>query len=214
MTAPYPAPPTHPYVPRTDLPYCAQCGLPEPNRLHAATPPASTPHWQGWDSPDDAVYGEPLLPYAGTSGYAGSVTSEERARSDDADGTTSQRQQAVLAYLAAQGEVGATWKEVDAGLGWQHHGRTTGALSVLHKAGVIDRLAETRPPHGRGKCEVYVLPQHVKGRETRQHGRSTPVLTDAEQRAMDSLWHAREVGAPYDPEDVNVVLEHMRRVSA
>jgi hypothetical protein len=62
--------------------------------------------------------------------------------------------------------------------GW-HHGQASGALSDLHKAGLIARLVERR-----NRCSVYVLPEHVGGRATAAHGRNKPaaatVLTEDE----------------------------------
>jgi hypothetical protein len=46
-----------------------------------------------------------------------------------------------------------------------HHGRVSGALSVLHKVGKLARLHETRD-----KCKVYVLPEFVNDRQTEPHG--------------------------------------------
>jgi len=40
--------------------------------------------------------GNPETPYAGTSGWSGSDTSERRVRRDDSDGTTAAGQQAAL----------------------------------------------------------------------------------------------------------------------
>jgi hypothetical protein len=100
----------------------------------------------------------PALPYGGSSGWAGSETSEERARSADADGTTGRRQRRTLSLLASAGLQGMTWKEIAQETGW-HHGTASGALSVLHKVGAIARLAETR-----SRSAVYVLPAHVAGR--------------------------------------------------
>lgn len=100
-------------------------------------------------------------PYAGTSGWSGSATSRERAERDDADGTTTERQRAVLALLSDRRWVGATYAEVGRTYGW-HHGQASGALSVLHKAGRVARLAK----HRRGRCAVYVLPEHVQDRTT------------------------------------------------
>lgn len=116
-----------------------------------------------------------VLPYAGTSGYAAGVaTSEERARREDADGTTSRRQKAVINLLLNHygtggrwigREDGVTWKELADIMGW-HHGQASGVLSTLHKAGRISRLTERRD-----RCFVYVLPEHVNGRDTQEQGR-------------------------------------------
>jgi hypothetical protein len=102
---------------------------------------------------------EPFLPYGGTSGWSGSEASEDRAERDDADGTTSERQRAVLLLLARAGAPGLTWFELAEIRGW-HHGQASGALSVLHKVGRISRLAERR-----GDSHVYVLPNYVLGRD-------------------------------------------------
>lgn len=99
------------------------------------------------------------LPYAGTSGWSGSDTSRERAMRDDHDGTTTERQRLVLTYLTERRWAGATYTEVGREFGW-HHGQASGALSVLHKAGRIARLADVR----RGRCAVYVMPYHVGDR--------------------------------------------------
>lgn len=105
------------------------------------------------------------FPYAGTSGYAaGSDTSEERARAEDADGRTSRRQARVLAHLEASAERGATWFEVADALRI-HHGQASGALSGLHRTKRIARLDEKR-----GRCAVYVLPAFVAGRDTQPYG--------------------------------------------
>jgi hypothetical protein len=102
----------------------------------------------------------PVLPYGGTSGWAGSETSRERAEAQDTDGTTSRRQTAVLRYLKEAGYLGMTWVEV-AGQMDLHHGAASGVLSTLHKAGHISRLSERR-----GKCQVYVHNDYVADRTT------------------------------------------------
>lgn len=106
----------------------------------------------------------PVLPYAGTSGWSGSDGSRERAEREDGDGTTKDRQDAVLAALHAEGRYGVTWRDMAAREGW-HHGQASAALSVLHKDGVIARLAERRD-----RCHIYVLPKHVDGRDVEDHG--------------------------------------------
>lgn len=111
--------------------------------------------------------GLPVLPYAGTSGYSGSDTSEERARTEDANGTTSERQTRLLRILEQKGHAGETVLELRQATGW-HHGRASAVLSVLHKEGLIERLSERRE-----RCKVYVVPEFVDGRETEQHGRKT-----------------------------------------
>lgn len=104
----------------------------------------------------------PLTPYAGTSGWSGSETSLERAVTEDSNGTTKKRQQQVLFYLERYKDRGVTWKELSVITNW-HHGSSSGALSVLHKTGLIARLKQTRD-----RCAIYVLPEYVNQRETAQ----------------------------------------------
>ena len=103
---------------------------------------------------------QPLLPYAGTSGWSGSETSHDRAKEQDSNGTTLNRQKITLELLDGYGFKGMTWKELSDATGW-HHGSASGVLSVLHKEGLIDRLMTKRD-----KCAIYVLPSHVYTRPT------------------------------------------------
>lgn len=108
------------------------------------------------------------LPYAGTSGWSGTDTSQERALQQDASGVTAQRQAKTLALVEAEGERGLTVVDLRTLTGW-HHGQASGMLSVLHKVGRIERLTERR-----GRCHVYVHPTHRQGREAQPHGRQDP----------------------------------------
>lgn len=103
------------------------------------------------------------LPYAGTSGYSGTDTSEKRARTEDTMGITGKRQKETLSFLSEQHEFGATWKEIATQLGL-HHGSASGVLSVLHLTGRIARLSDSR-----NHCKIYVLPEYVAGRKTEVH---------------------------------------------
>ena len=123
-------------------------------------------------APDDRVTPSwaPVLPYPSptgpTSGYAeGVATSEEHVRDMDADGRTAKQQRQSLLALTSAGSEGRTWRELDRLTGWGH-GSTSRVLSDLHKAGKIARLTERRY-----RCFVYVLPEHVEGRETQEQGR-------------------------------------------
>ena len=102
---------------------------------------------------------KPITPYAGTSGWSGSDTSKERAVTEDADGTTTDRQQLIILNLMKAKEQGLTWHEV-ADLNEWHHGQASGALSILHKVGIIARLKERR-----NRSAVYILPDYINGRE-------------------------------------------------
>jgi hypothetical protein len=103
------------------------------------------------------------LPYAGTSGWSGTDTSEERARRNDSDGTTGRTQHATMIALEHAGIDGLTWREL-AEITATHHGSASGVLSVLHKAGKIARLTNRRD-----RCKIYVHPEYVWGRDTEQH---------------------------------------------
>lgn len=115
------------------------------------------------------------LPYNGTEGYAGSDTSRLRAQQDVVKGTASKRQRYILILAERAKERGITVAELrDASL---HHGRVSGALSVLHKVGKLVRLTEVR-----GRCKVYVLPQYVNDRPTEKHG----VVHKADKETLDA----------------------------
>lgn len=102
----------------------------------------------------------PILPYNGSSGHSGSSSSKERADYLDKSGKTRKYQFRIMDYLREQADQGATWKEVSELLD-VHHGTASGALSILHKAGLLERLKETR-----GKSKIYVLPEFIMFRET------------------------------------------------
>jgi hypothetical protein len=101
----------------------------------------------------------PLTPYAGTSGWSGSNASKDRAISEDANGTTSHRQNTALNHLFDSGYIGLTWKELAELEGW-HHGQASGVLSVLNHAGFIVRLSVRR-----NRCSIYVMPKYIADRE-------------------------------------------------
>ncbi len=102
---------------------------------------------------------EVYLPYAGTSGWSGSDTSEERATLRDKGGTTGRNQTYALLIINSFANYGVTWKELSDRTGW-HHGTASGILSVLNTAKQIVRLKEQR-----NRCAVYVLADYVNGRE-------------------------------------------------
>lgn len=106
-----------------------------------------------------------MLPYAGTSGWSGTDTSEERAKTSDSNGKTRDKQAYTLESLYGAGHNGMTWKELSDLAGW-HHGTSSSVLSVLHKVERICRLKESR-----GGCRVYVYPDYLNGREHDMQGR-------------------------------------------
>lgn len=101
-----------------------------------------------------------VLPFKGTSGWAGSEASKQRQMMLDETGETGKRQQAVMRELRNAGTYGAIWRDIALALDI-HHGQASAALSVLHREGLIARLDEKR-----NKCSVYVLPEFVNGRST------------------------------------------------
>lgn len=109
--------------------------------------------------------GLPVLPYNGSSGHSGTETSRARATHADSSGLTAEVQKSVVRVLRDSGWRGKTWRELGIDLNL-HHGTVSGALSVLHKQGLISRLKETRQ-----RCKVYVLNQYVNGRVTENQGR-------------------------------------------
>lgn len=123
------------------------------------------------------LFSLPTLPYAGTSGHSGSDTSEERARQDDRSGRTKERQTQVMVALVKAGSRGLTWQELASQFGW-HHGQASGALSVLHKQGLICRISERR-----NRCKVYVTPEYVYDRQVEAHGGSISGRSRKQQEA-------------------------------
>jgi DNA-binding transcriptional ArsR family regulator len=112
-----------------------------------------------------ALLNQPELPYSGTSGHSGTDTSKARALNADRSGKTALRQAQTLNLLAQRKLVGITWKELSEITGL-HHGTASGVLSVLHKAGRIARLKESRDG-----CKVYVDVACVEGRVVEKQGR-------------------------------------------
>lgn len=101
----------------------------------------------------------PILGYRNSSGHNNSETSRNRAKRDDSNGTTSDRQRRVLDYLAKTGYDGAVFSEVNRDLGFNSQSSSS-VLSNLHKEGAIVRLKEKR-----SRSHVYVLGEFVARRE-------------------------------------------------
>jgi hypothetical protein len=115
------------------------------------------------------------LPYNGTAGYVPMQASRERAHREVNDGTLGTRLQAVLNLLEQRGIIGATWQEVAQSLGL-HHGQASGALSTLHRMGLVFSLRDKR-----NKCHPYVHGnlRHMFFREQRH---DSPSVTRAGMR--------------------------------
>lgn len=113
----------------------------------------------------------PDLPYAGTSGWSGTDTSEARARRLDESGRTFDMNEKILILVTNHGFYGATVAELRERLP-EHHGTVSGTLTRLHLAGRIARLAEKR-----GGCKIYVAQNYVSGREVELPSRNKQKLT-------------------------------------
>jgi len=108
----------------------------------------------------------PELPYDQTSGHSGTDTSKARAVEADRSGKTAMRQAQAIELLNQNYGRGLTWKEFSLITGL-HHGTASGVLSVLHKAGRIARLKESR-----NGCKVYVGLNWVENRIVEKQGRN------------------------------------------
>lgn len=112
-----------------------------------------------FDEPDE-IERNPVKPYAGEHGHAGTETSRQRALS----GRLGKTQSRVLRAVGSAGRNGATVAELRRVFdGDLHHGSISGALTELHRGHVLSRLAETRD-----RCHIYVLPGLAEGREVQR----------------------------------------------
>lgn len=93
--------------------------------------------------------------------------------------------------VARAGEKGITWKELGIALGL-HHGQSSGALSNLHRSGLIVRLAERRQ-----RCGVYVLPMYVNGRVTVPHRSNKTRPPEAAERIEELAQQITYRGIPH-----------------
>lgn len=126
----------------------------------------------------------PVLPYNGDSGWSGSDASRDRAYREDASGITADSQRRVYDWLAAAGADGVTVAEIREPHTDLHHGAASGALSVLHLEGYIARLKDRR-----GECSIYVLPQHINGRQDMPRKGATPEPEPVAEPAPVRLRH-------------------------
>lgn len=93
---------------------------------------------------------QPFVPYAGTAGWSGTDTSENRAMINLRTGKEYNNQQIALYLIKKASISGLTWKELSNETN-MHHGTASGVLSVLHKSGAI--LRGTRVREG---CKIYL----------------------------------------------------------
>jgi hypothetical protein len=135
-----------------------------------------------------AAYPEPHESgVSATDGWTGSDASHERAVAEQQSGKAQQHREMVVHALGEQTGHGLTYRELGDLFDW-HHGQSSSVLSVLHKERRIARLQDRR-----NRCHIYVLPEYVDGRETREAGRTAPHRADldAEAEAMaKAAWQA------------------------
>jgi hypothetical protein len=147
---------------------------------------------------DASLFGDRTsLPYDGTTGHAREGASAQRAHREAADGTAADRQNRIIALLSDAGPIGMTADELARRNVAPHRSAVSAHTSSLHKAGRIACLRERRDGAG-----IYVLPQNVNGRVTREFaGR-----TDADVAAQD----ASEISADTQAEIERLRLENER----
>jgi len=90
-----------------------------------------------------------------------------------------------------------TWVELAQELGL-HHGSASGVLSNLHKVGLLARLQETRY-----KCQVYVDPNHVLGRQT------APYRPNVSARLLVDILH--EIEHDLNNDDIYLARQRIRK---
>lgn len=109
--------------------------------------------------------------YGGTRGHSGGDASRDAALADLVNGVTNVTQRLVLIFAERAGAKGITVAEVRDKNGGLHHGRISSALTKQHIAGRLVALRERR-----GHSGIYVLPEHVNGREVRPYRRQNKRL--------------------------------------
>lgn len=129
------------------------------------------------------------------AGEAGHSTSTTMTEAEETSGVAAHRQAGALAEVRMAGRSGATWREVAAERGW-HHGQASGALTRLHRRGLILRLEETRD-----HCGVYVTPDYVGNRPTVAAGRHYDPLTLARDVPLETLREALRIAETPPPNE-------------
>lgn len=148
------------------------------------------------------------LPYAGTSGWSGTASSEERAQRRDQSGRTGKLQGRVVRHVQLQGARGATIKELREHFPDEHHGSLSGALTALHKAGRLVRTDSRRD-----RCSVYIgATALLAGRKAIPPGHS---IKNKHLDLMDELRDLAEIGDLGDGliavRDLREIIERYRR---
>jgi hypothetical protein len=120
-----------------------------------------------------------------TAGWSGTDTSRERAYAEKESGELSKRLEMIVERVKASGSAGMTWRELATETGL-HHGQVSGALSNLHRKGLVFITDERR-----GRCHVYYH-QHQAWRFLKRYD-SPPMTSRATKQALlEELWEVVE----------------------
>lgn len=103
-------------------------------------------------------------PYATGSGSVRIDTSEGGELHRDTSGVTAANQKRALAFLERRRRKGSTYLELLNSPGFPNGTGANNALTTLHIADYIVRLTAKRE-----NCHVYVLAEHVAGREVKPY---------------------------------------------
>jgi hypothetical protein len=135
-----------------------------------------------------SVGDDDALPYAGTAGAVNQPASTQRAHDEARSGAAKARASKVLDLLNRNAD-GLTYQEVGEHLAL-HHGQSSGALSTLHKAGLVFMTFERR-----NRCQVYVHAR-FRDRYAAQERIDEPAQTKAGKRKeqFEQLLQAVTVG--------------------
>lgn len=175
----------------------------------------------------DPIFNRPLK--AAKQHAHGVQASKDSHAAQDREGILERRQRGILGLLGEAGPMGRTALEIEQATG-EGHGKVSGALSAMHRDGMISALKlDRRNGHG-----VYVLNEQVGNRLTRAYqpngtGRTVvvpqapaparPRLTQADKELLARI---RPVVGSYQdkaiiqmrPTSVQALIEMIDRLSA
>lgn len=150
------------------------------------------------------------LPYKQTAGYVERDASKVRALREAADGTLTTRLDSVLHHLSHCGTNGATWTEVAQALEL-HHGQASGALSTLHRMGLVFTLRSKRH-----LCHPYVHASlRTQFADTQRHDDPTTTRAGVRKELLDLLFRqcvaAEMLGYTHDQiSAINEIVDSVR----
>lgn len=112
----------------------------------------------------------------------------------------------ILADIARRGTVGTTAEEASYRLSVQPSSYT-GRRTELHRRGAIERLAERR-----GGQHVYVMPEHVGGRDLAPYVPHRPPPGPEVESAVEHLetWLAVDDDGRPDRDALSVIIDYIK----